>query len=70
MTNTNGYVTWKNLISVTGVAVALAVAVNTIIWTMHGREQLQFEKRVMEKMDFQYQDVKEQLREIKTRLPR
>lgn len=66
----NGYVTWKNLISVVGITVTLAIAFNTAIWMMHAREQLQFEKRVMEKMDFQYQNVKDELREIKTRLPR
>ena len=62
----NGYVTWKNLLSVVGITVTLAIAFNTAIWMMHSREQIQFEKRMVE----QFANVKEQLREIKTRLPR
>ena len=66
MANANGYVTWKNLIAVVGLTATFAIAFNTSIWLMHGREQVQFEKR----MDAQFSNIREQLREIKTRLPR
>ena len=66
MTNANGYVTWKNLLSVVTIAVTVAIAFDTAMWLMHGQAQVQFEKR----MDAQFANMREQLTEIKTRLPR
>lgn len=66
MTNSNGYVTWRSLIAVVSIAVTLGLGVNTFIWMMHAREQAQFEKR----MDGQFSNIKDQLLDIKSRLPR
>jgi len=53
--NENGgtYVTWANFLTVLGIAATTIIALNTFVWTMHGREQTQFEKRVMERFDMQ-----------------
>jgi uncharacterized membrane protein YfbV (UPF0208 family) len=66
MSNSNGYVTWRNLIAVISATIVLGLGINTFIWMMHAREQTQFEKRMVD----QFTNVKEQLTEIKARLPR
>lgn len=60
----NGYVTWAAFLTISAIVLTAVLAFNGAIWTLHAREQAQFEKRMVEQFD----NVKEQLREIKERI--
>ncbi len=56
----NGYVTWTNLLVIIGLALTAAIGISS----MHRGEQIQFEKRVMER----FGEMKDRLNRIEEKL--
>ncbi len=60
----NGYITWTSFLVVLGLILTGGIALNTIIWNLHSKEQIQFEKRMLEQFD----NVKSRLNRIDQKL--
>ena len=57
-----GCVKWAPFLTLLGIALVTAVAINTFVWAQHGRTMDQFEKRMCERFD----EVKGRLNKIDT----
>ncbi len=60
----NHCISWANFLTVIGIVLAAAVALNAFVWSQHAREMGQFEKR----MDGQFDNVKDRLNKIDQKL--
>lgn len=66
MANANGYVTWKNLLTVVTIGVIIAIAFSTATSVLQGQARDEFKDSMLR----EFANVREQLKDIKTRLPR